>query len=440
MFRGTERLFSGLRTCFAQRHERTQAHSLQGKRVTPNLAVPSKGIQAMSINKKTVVNRAFLGELIGANGNETLSLFVMWVMATNIGVSGSFYIAALLLSTILFGLFGGKLFAGAHPFALASHLNSLRFVATSGMIIATVFDASLTIIMALAIVASALRTHVDSAIFGGISGLGLDAGARSRATALVDSAFRLARISGPAAAAAAAWAFGDIAVGGSTAVLFAAAAAILFLISNVPVGQNDQTPTTPDMTGPHRPIDATLATIFLTQAVNAAGWYMSIIFTMAIVFSSNQSGGISGYALIIAAYGCGNIAGSLAFRRREIRDPLTVTWVSRLFSGAGYLMLAAANDVIAISAVCFFIASSAPAADLAFLKKVQTDFGWRDVTRLYRTKMICEYTGMLISMLLVSSIVAHFSYAGVHLIGGSAISLAALFALWQFKWRAGAQA
>ena len=377
------------------------------------------------------------GELSGALGIEFFNITVLWHLIKMLGAHGAYYFAAMLSCAVTSGVLGAGLFERVRPFRCTAGLNLLRLVATALAVASIVGGWPLTWLLVSSLCLSASRPHLDAAVVGGLTTLGLEDAALQRANAMVDNTARLARIAGPGLAALIAWLGNEVLALSLTLVCFAGASVLHgWLDRSIGAGAKQPTverlPYWDTLMAGFRVAgrSPTLVYCFLSALFNAGAWYLGFVFSTALILSSAPEGGgagVGGFATASLFYGVGNILGNFVTSRQVIRRPLHFIVAGRATAAVGYFLLAAMGVHLAGICVCAaLIALGTPPADLAFLKVLQTGYDLRDVTKLYRVKVVSEYAGMLLMMLAAPGLLGLTSPSGVIAVCGGAMGAVGL--------------
>ncbi len=385
-------------------------------------------------NSAHETRKLITAEFTGATGSEILNVAVVWFIVDRIGYNGGYLIALTLLSAIVFGTFGAPLMRRFGHLTKAISLNAIRACAAIGIFIVIFASWQPWIVVVLAMLISAVRPHIDSAVIGIVTALPLEPNKRSTANALVDGTYRMARIVGPAVTTVALWSQTFLPLLG--AFLFAAAS---YMFSRVlKLDPLDEDAAQPMMLSKgrgraqERRHRGTIVLFFTSQAVNAGAWYAGVIFALAVIIDSDAviGGDIGLYGTAILWYGIGNLVGSFLGRYVIlITTDLLALSAGRMLAGVGYLGLFASGGYEYVWVWTFLIALATPPCDLAFLRFGQKHYSATSVSDIYRTKMICEYSGMLLALLIAPSIIANSSALHVLILCGSALLFVAIIIL-----------
>lgn len=376
-------------------------------------------------------------ELASALGIEFFNITVLWHIIKMLGAHGAYYLAATLLCAVMSGVLGAGLFDRARPFRCTAGLNLLRLAAAALAVACIVVGWPLPWLLVSSLCLSASRPHLDAALIGGLTTLRLEAAALQKANAMVDNMARLARIAGPGLAALMAWLGNEVLALSLTLACFGGASVLQWrldrsLDADAKPTAVERLPYWDTLMAGFRIAGRSPALVycFLSQMVNAGAWYLGFVFSAALVLSSAPAGasaGVGAFATASLCYGLGNIGGNLVTSRLAIQRPMHFIVAGRALSAVGYFLLASVGARLAGMCLCAaLIALGTPPADLAFLKVLQTGYDWREVTKLYRVKVVAEYAGMLLMMLAAPGLLRLTSPSGVIAVCGGAMGIVAL--------------
>lgn len=358
------------------------------------------------------IRRIVSGEFTGATGSELLNIVVVWFIVETIGYNGGYFIALTLVSAIVCGSLFGQFLSQFSNSNIAALLNSVRAISALGILVAIFHSWDPWLVVALAMIASGVRPHIDAAVIGVVSSLPLDQVKRSSANALVDGTYRTARIVGPAIAA--------IAIIHQSYLL--AISAILFTLASVQffafgriysafLDHSKQKKAAMEDENSESAIRLPFVLFLGSQAVNAGAWYGGIIFSLAIIINTDATldAKVGHYGTALFAYGIGNVFGGLIGRYAiTFTSDLVALGLGRLIASLGYVGLFFTSNIELVWIWTLIIALATPPCDLAFLRFAQRSYEPNSVSRIYRKKMISEYSGMLLAILIAPMIIGAF--------------------------------
>lgn len=375
------------------------------------------------------------GGLAGASlGDEVFTLTLTWVAVGVAGPAASLIPALQSAALLATALFGGLLVDRRDPRAILIVAASLRAVNVATLVaVLWLAGPSLPVLTAAAIVMSATRAFTEPSVQQILPRI-VGGGEMMRAsTALFDSTLRFARVTAPLLVGAAqavlapVWLLGAAAVG---QIGLALAARSLPRDETRSSGAVD--PGEADLGGAvlggmraARRHPAFARSLLVGTVLNGT-WWAGIPFGLALLVHEERLGGVGGdadlgtYALLMAAYGLGNLAATLIVGSRPMHRPVLVSYLGTLVNGLGIAVIGAVPLLVAGPAVvpamlvaCALCASGGPVRDLAIILAVQTGFAGSDIGRLVRLRMVSIHLGILPGMLLAGPLYALFDTAHV---------------------------
>jgi hypothetical protein len=381
-------------------------------------------------------HRLILAEFSGATGSEILNVAVVWFLVEHVGYESGYLIALTLLSAIVFGTLGTNLLSKLEPLRRAMTLNIVRAIVAVCMFYLIVKSSNPLLVVVFAMIASAVRPHIDSAVIGAAYEMQMAPSQRTTLNALIDGTYRFARVVGPAMTSLFVW--------NSTYLLllsiwlFSQAAAIFRLVE--PGGSKRKNCEAEPIVSPgHQEANQANSVtnlFFVSQAINAGAWYSGIVFGLALMIGSTANdGGIAAYSFALLAYGLGNILGTAIGRLTlPFASDLVALGLGRSIASLGYFGIFFSPSFELLWLFTFITAIATPPCDLAFLRHIQNRTSSSYVTDSYRKKMIYEYGGMLLSLVVAPSIASHFSEKYIILACGVSLLTTALL-VFLFKER-----
>lgn len=136
--------------------------------------------------------------------------------------------------------------------------------------------------------------------------------------------------------------------------------------------------------------------------------------------------GLAAFGTVIAAYGVGNLGGTLVFGslgmpRRPARQVFggILLFGSAVACMAGALLLPVAWQVPAIAACAAVAAIGAPMQDIVVATLRQTRLAREDIAPAVRAHMVAVQLGTLAAMAAAPAVVAAFGAGAVVLLGGA---------------------
>ena len=382
--------------------------------------------------RRPAIARLWGGLAGAALGDEVFALTLTWIAVGIAGPTASLIPALQSAALLATAVFGGLIVDRRDP-ARTLRAAALVRATNAALLVAALWVAgpTLPVLAAAAVVMTATRAFTEPSVQMVLPRLAEGREMIRASTALFDSTLRFARVTAP------------LVVGGAQALfapmwlLVAAVAGQLGLAAaarRLPPGPPD---TTGSGAGPD-PGGALLgglraarrhpafARSLLVGTVLNGTWWAGIPFGLALLVHEERLGGVGGdadlgtYALLMAAYGCGNLVATLIVGSRPMHRPVLVSYLGTLVNGLGIAVIGAVPLLMEGPAVvptmlvaCFVCASGGPVRDLAIILAVQTGFAGSDIGRLVRLRMVSIHLGILPGMLLAGPLYALFDTAHV---------------------------
>lgn len=255
------------------------------------------------------------------------------------------------------------------------------------------------------------------------------------ANALMDTTERLARLAGPGMLVLAAALMAEVhfvSVNVATFLLSALAVWRIARRSNVPAaGDGGESLVAAALRGVravrgHRLLAFMLAIVGLQNGVWVACYYLALPLHLERGFGT---GGLGAFGTVVAAYGVGNLAGTLVLGNLPLpRVPARRVFAGILLFGAATIAMAGAMagamtlpsgwHVAGIAACAAVAAVGGPMQDIVVATLRQTDLAPGDIAAAVRAQMVSVQAGTVVAMLAAPSVVAALGPAAVVLGGG----------------------
>lgn len=383
------------------------------------------------------VRRLWLVTMLGAVAFESLNVALIWIVVDDAGYRGAIWLSAVILITMMSALLGNGLLDHWRPFRVLACLDGIRAVGAILVAVLTVVEMPIGAVVAGATFVMIARPHIDAAAYGGIARVVETPLEQNGANILIDATFRLARIAGPVIAASMGAFFGGVLVVMLAAVCFVMATMFaLSLPDKSGAASNDSGVTVLrselklfPKTGQ---ISRFLKFAFISQAINAGVWYVGFTIGMAIFLTEQNM--FSTFSLVVLFYGLGNVASNALYSLWDDFNPVYSLVFARGVAGLGYLFLSmTGGDLYFMILFAFVAACGTPPADLSFLQYIQARYPWRLVSSLCRMKLVCEYGGMLVAVLMGALIFRIFEPLQVVALCGAIMMLLMLWGVFYVK-------
>lgn len=372
----------------------------------------------------------------GGLGAEAFGISIVFYFVQSSGLTGAFYLVPQLAAGCVSGLLGNALLDRFAPLRVTLYAEVLRIAAALTAFVTVVANGPIWIVIMQAVLIVAVRPHHDAGVMSGLSRMGLKTDRLRAMSSLVDNTFRVARILGPAVAAGLAVIAGSSSVIAFSAGMFAVALVLFIRLDRQSASVKDSIGSSLDQISLKESLrrgfhlvrrSRFLTYCYITQMLNAGAWYLGFVFSVALILS-DQTGsddGLGRFGIATLCYGLGNVAAGVFVATRPIAEPWRYMMAARCLAGVGYLFMAANSDLWWLCVFAVIAATGTPPADLTFIKVAQGNYQWADVAKLYRLKLIAEYTGMLVAISCAPALIGAVGGRGaIAVCGGVLVSAA----------------
>jgi hypothetical protein len=379
------------------------------------------------------------GGLAGAAiGDELFRVVLGYVAVRALGPDAGYLSVAQAAATLATLLLGARMLDRAGPLRVMLGADLLR-AAALGLLVAAWLVlgeppawALFVAIAALGVGLAAFRPAMQAAL----PVLAGDRAMLPAANALMDTTERLARLAGPGLLVLAAAVVAEVHFVSVNVATFLLSALAVWLIAQraaVPAaGAEGESLLSAALRGVralrgHGLLRFMLAIVGLQNGVWIACYYLALPLHLERGFGI---GGLAAFGTVVAAYGVGNLAGTLVLGNLPMpRVPARRVFAGILLFGAATLAMAFAMglppgwQVAAIAACAAVSAVGGPMQDIVVATLRQTDLAAGDIAAAVRAHMVSVQVGTMVAMLAAPAIVAAFGPTSV-VLGGGVIYLA----------------
>jgi hypothetical protein len=379
------------------------------------------------------------GGLAGAAiGDELFRVVLGYVAVRALGPDAGYLSVAQAAATLATLLLGARLLDRVGPLRVMLGADLLRAGALGGLVAAWLaLDeppawALFVAIAALGMGLAAFRPAMQAAL----PVLAGDRAMLPAANALMDTTERLARLAGPGLLVLAAAVVAEVhfvSVNVATFLLSALAVALIARSGAVPAaGDGGGSLLAAALRGVravrgHGLLAFMLAIVGLQNGVWIACYYLALPLHLERGFGA---GGLAAFGTVVAAYGVGNLAGTLVLGNLPLpRVPARRVFAGILLFGAATIAMAFAMglppgwQVAGIAACAAVAAVGGPMQDIVVATLRQTDLAPGDIAPAVRAHMVSVQAGTVVAMLAAPAVVGALGPASV-VLGGGAIYLA----------------
>ncbi len=335
-------------------------------------------------------------------------------------VTGVQYVAMLVA-----GLFGPVLFDRWRPVQamLGSRWWSAAFclLPVAGYY---VFGLSITLLIIASVGLACLRMVFSPALQSTIPTLVRDRDAQQAINGLFDATYRIARLVGPMVAALL-HIFLPV-------IHFLTATALGFVVSGVAIraararlegGQADPVRLKPGLAGVWVALTAgfrlmlsersTGATLIVNAVMNGP-WMVALNLAIALIVTEYQPtflgfGGLAAYALLMGAYGVGDVSGNITAGSVRFKRPLSTMFLGYVVMGIGFSWLAVSvwlfppDKLLPAMMIGALLAGlGGPFFFVPMITRMQTVFHGHDIARVFRLRLVVMAAAMMASSLVAT--------------------------------------
>lgn len=351
----------------------------------------------------------WFGASIAGLGLQVYDASIAWFMVEALGTKATLVVTACAFISLLFSLFGGLLVDRFDEFRALTVIDALRAALVLLPVGVLWLSPEAIWIFAPAVLLMALLRPLPLPLaYSALPRLSRDPGLMNAMNALIDGSQRLARILGPMLIGALQVVTQQIWILGMAALLFAASALCMTRVKpqmEAPNGSEAGGFAAPAVKA--RPIAdvleafraararAEIVYALITNLISNGAWQLGLMLGVVLMIQGEKLADISGYAMVMGAYGIGNLASNMIAGNSSILRPERWTVAGHTIAGSGYILLALAPDIHWLMAAAALTASGPPLADLAFLGMIQSDPNRKMVARFYRLRLVGAWIGGL---------------------------------------------
>jgi hypothetical protein len=335
-------------------------------------------------------------------------------------VTGVQYVAMLVA-----GLFGGVLFDrwSAVQAMLVSRWWSAAFCLLP-VIGFYVSGLSITLLIISSVGLASLRMAFSPALQTTVPTLVRDRGGQQAINGLFDATYRIARLIGPMVAALL-HIFLPV-------IHFLSATALGFLVSGAAIrsararlegGLADPVRMKPGLRGAWEALTAgfrlmlsepVTGAVLLVNALMNGPWMVALSLAIALIVTDYKPtflgfGDLAAYALVMGAYGVGDVAGNIIAGSVRLRHPLSTMFLGYVAMGAGFSWLAISvwllptNVLLPAMMIGGLLGGlGGPFFFVPMITRMQTVFHGHDIARVFRFRLVVMAAGLLLSSLVAT--------------------------------------
>src|SRR4051812_375366 len=371
-------------------------------------------------------------------GEDLLRVAAVWLAVEAAGNMAGLITAAQYAMMLVVGLAGGVLLDGwrADKAMVWAKLWSALF-AVLPVIGYYFFGLSITLLVLSSVGVAGMRMVFSPALQSALPVLVHEHGAMQSINGLFDATYRLARLIGPIVAAFLNLFIPVLHFLTATAIGFLASAGAIAVMRERLVDPAERRPsrhsgwrgTLDALTAAARLMlgERVMGALLLTNAVVNGPWLVALNLAIALIVTEYQPsflgfGGLAAYALVMGAYGVGDVSGNLIVGSIRLRRSLSTMFLGYVAMGAGITLLAVSTWLLppdrllpAMMVGALIAGLGGPFYFVPMITRMQQVFHGSDIARVFRFRLAV----MAASMLLWSA----FAPPLLHLMGSAATEL-----------------
>ena len=160
--------------------------------------------------------------------------------------------------------------------------------------------------------------------------------------------------------------------------------------------------------------ERTMGTILVVNATLNGPWMVALSLAIALIITEYRPtflgfGDLAAYALVMGAYGVGDVTGNIIAGSVRLRRPLSTMFMGYVVMGGGFSFLAIAVWVLPADSLLPAMMIGALLAGLGgpfffvpMITRMQTIFHGHDIARVFRLRLVVMAAAMLVSSLVAT--------------------------------------
>ncbi len=374
------------------------------------------------------------GGLAGsAIGDELFRVVLGYVAVRALGEAAGYLAVAQAAATLLALLLGARMLDRTPPLRVMLAADLARAAVLAGLVVTWLVlgePPAWALFVAIAVLGAGLAAF-RPAMQAALPVLAADPAMLPAANALMDTTERLARLAGPGLLVLAAALFAEVHfVSLNVASFLVSALAVLLIARLRPVpaaGTGADSLWSAALRGVRAVRDHRLLRFMLAIAgIQNGVWLACFYLALPLYLERNLgTGGLAAFGTVIAAYGVGNLGGTLVLGNLPMpRRPVRRVFAGILLFGAavaamaGAMLLPAEWQLPGIALCAAIAAVGAPMQDIVVATLRQTELARADIAAAVRAHMVSVQGGTVVAMLAAPSLVAAWGPEAIVLGGG----------------------
>lgn len=375
--------------------------------------------------KDRAVLTVWSGLCTSAIGEDLFRVASVWLAVEVAGNMAGLVTGVQYVAMLVAGLFGGVIFDRWRPVQamLGSRVWSAVFCLLP-VIGYYVSGLSITLLIISSVGLASLRMVFSPALQSTIPTLVRDRDGQQAINGLFDATYRIARLVGPMVAALL-HLFMPV-------IHFLSATALSFLVSGWALhaarerlqgGLSDPVRMKPGLYGAWEALTAgfrlmlsepTTGAIMLVNAILNGPWMVALSLAIALIVTEYRPtflgfGDLAAYALVMGAYGVGDVSGNIVAGSVRFRHPLSTMFLGYVVMGTGFSWLAVSVWLLPREALlpAMMIGGllgglGGPFFFVPMITRMQTVFHGHDIARVFRLRLVVMAAAMLVASLIAT--------------------------------------
>lgn len=344
------------------------------------------------------LRRMWLAMSCTTMGDEVQRMAIVWLAIGLVGANASLLPAAAHAAVLVVGLVGGAFADLVRPRRLMVLLEATRAVVVLVPLAAWALGVlSLPLLVGTAVALAALRALFDPAMQTMVPSMAPDPVRLRGLNGLLDVTTRTARLGGPALAGGIAAVLPAIQILWLPALASAASAAIL---ARLPA---DAAPGPAAASAWARAIegfavlkrDAVVRMLVVANAIMLAPWALVLGIGLPLLVAERGQG-MAQLALVMGAYGLGDVLGNVVASARVPRRPYLTMFAGYVWLGGGFVAMTLADAPLPMAAIALLAGMGGPFFFLQFLATVQARLQGAALTALLRLRLALVAASMML--------------------------------------------
>jgi MFS family permease len=353
--------------------------------------------------KRPPIALLWASQLLTALGEELFRIALIWLAATLIGGAAGYVAAMQQIAVLVLSLFGGVLVDRWNSRMAMISVDAIRALALVVVPLAYEWFGPQvwTLFMAAGIVWGLRAVH-SPALQAVLPRVATSDDMLLAMNGLLDATRRLARILGPGMAGLIALAVPIEHFFSIIALIFAVSAlAVTGLKAHMPAGSVGATSghgwdgALRDVAESWRSVRQHRLTVwtFVAMSMTNGLWNVAFVLGLVLLMQQHYPGDVGAYGLIVAAYGVGNLLGSLVLGSLPYRIHVGSLFPGRIVLGLGFAGIALAPTLPFAMLSAALAAFGGTMGDLPFLGLMQREFAIGQIGRIFSLRLTVESLG-----------------------------------------------